>query len=166
MSVDRDLLMFAAMTTGELNRVDKLMETKNSAEGSINKMNINALIQGSGTNLAVKNNPAFQGYIPEEVVRRMAPDTSSSAQLFQDPVNVSITDVPSQSPAIALQATVPTAVASRVIPQVSNTEMTELAEDIKTIKSTLLRIDSTFTKISGMLGKVFNFITQKETLNK
>jgi hypothetical protein len=88
----------------------------------------------------------------------MVPDTSSAATFNPDPVNVSITEM--QQP-VAQPAAV-----SLPISKVSAPELESLAEDIKTIKSTLLRIDSTFTKISGMMGKVFNFITQKETLNK
>jgi hypothetical protein len=156
MSVDKDLLMFAAMPNGELNRVDKLMVGKNSAEGSINKLDINSLVRGQRT--IIQNSEAFQGYVPETLVQQMVPDTSSAATFNPDPVNVSITEM--QQP-VAQPAAV-----SLPISKVSAPELESLAEDIKTIKSTLLRIDSTFTKISGMMGKVFNFITQKETLNK
>jgi hypothetical protein len=156
MSVDKDLLMFAAMANGELNRVDKLMVGKNSAEGSINKLDINSLVRGQRT--IIQNSEAFQGYVPETLVQQMVPDTSSAATFNPDPVNVSITEM--QQP-VAQPAAV-----SLPISKVSAPELESLAEDIKTIKSTLLRIDSTFTKISGMMGKVFNFITQKETLNK
>jgi hypothetical protein len=156
MSVDKDLLMFAAMANGELNRVDKLMVGKNSAEGSINKLDINSLVRGQRT--IIQNSEAFQGYVPETLVQQMVPDTSSAATFNPDPVNISITEMqqPTQLPAAV----------SLPISKVSAPELESLAEDIKTIKSTLLRIDSTFTKISGMMGKVFNFITQKETLNK
>jgi hypothetical protein len=156
MSVDKDLLMFAAMANGELNRVDKLMVGKNSAEGSINKLDINSLVRGQRT--IIQNSEAFQGYVPETLVQQMVPDTSSAATFNPDPVNISITEMQQPAPS-------PAAV-SLPISKVSAPELESLAEDIKTIKSTLLRIDSTFTKISGMMGKVFNFITQKETLNK
>lgn len=156
MSIDKDLLMFAAMANGELNRVDKLMVGKNSAEGTINKLDINSLVRGQ-RNPIVQNSEAFQGYVPESVVQQMIPDTSSAASFIPDPVNVSFTET--QQPVLTPAAVVPSPA-----PKIQQPELESLIEDIKTIKSTLLRIDSTFTKISGMMGKVFNFITQKETI--
>ena len=143
--IDQDVLMLTGMVNGSLNNIEKMMETKNSVGGPINKLNLQQIIHNKGSSSPVNlNNPA---YFSEDVVKRMVPDVSllSTPPVAENPVTVNI----QQPPVIKT-------------PEVVPEQKIELLEDIKTIKSTLLRIDANFTKISGMLGKVFNHITQKD----
>lgn len=149
--IDQDVLMMAGMVNGSLNNIEKMMESRSSIAGPVNKLNLPNILhqnRAPGTASAV-NNPA---YVSEEVVQRLVPDTSV---LSKPPNNlndsVQVTFQPQPDPKVE-------GVVTAKLPEKTSSE---LAEDIKTIKSTLLRIDSTFTKISGMLGKVFNHITQK-----
>jgi hypothetical protein len=153
-NVDQEVLLLAGMVNGKLNNIDHMMVEKSNVAGPINKLNISALI-GKAPNTSGLN-PAYQGYVPEDVVRNMVPDTSNNSV---SPVNVELvqqTPPPVQTSQIA------------IVPQVElpTTSMNKLETELIAIKSLLERINGNLTKMSGMLGKVFCSFTEKEKLNK
>jgi hypothetical protein len=153
---DRDVLGVAALVNSQLNLVDKLTTDTSYQANKINLETFIAPLKGGPPPRADLYNPANKGYIPEEVVRSLHPDVGIN--LIQQTQEVSLSPVHHQQtplPYIQPQAVVSTA-----------KTYDTLEEDIKSIKSLLQRIDATFTKIAGMTGKVFNFITEKEKLNK
>lgn len=153
---DKEILGLAGLVNSQLNLIDRLTTDTSNTANKINLDTFIAPLKGGPSPKADLYNPANKGYIPEEVVRSMHPDVGIN--LIQQTPEVSLPFVQPQqtvSPYIQPQATV------------STTKLYDtLEEDIKSIKSLLQKIDATFTKIAGMTGKVFNFITEKEKLNK
>lgn len=153
---DKDAALLAGIVGGHLNYVDSITSDRSQPA---NRIDINAFIaplRGGPPPTANKYDPVNKGYIPEQVVQNMAPD-------------VSVNLIDAAQPVIPQQVAVPVTQVRQTITHpagVEEKELSELKEDIKSIKCTLQKIDSTFTKIAGMLGKVFNFITEKEKLNK
>lgn len=98
-----------------------------------NKIDINRFIAPIRGN----HNPSDQanmGYIPEAIVQRMVPDNT---------------------PSLTVGAVVPSISPVQNIESISN-------EDIKIIKGQLERINSNLTKLTGMFGKIFCNILEKE----
>jgi hypothetical protein len=151
---DRDAAMLASMVGGHLKHVDSITSDRSQPANRIDINSFIAPLKGGPPPRANTFDPVNKGYIPEQIVQNMAPDVSVSLvdkntqPIPQSSSYASSASLPHQAPAI-----------------VSNSTLSELSEDIKTIKSTLLKIDATFSKISGMLGKVFNHITEKEKIN-
>lgn len=162
---NKDLLIevgkLAGLVSGHLHAVDKNTTNHNSHGGLANKININNFIN------SIKNNslpppshtdmsPMFSpAYVDEAEVQMSVPDVSKfSVKIENSPENL-IKNVTSHVP-----QNLPFPVQKTEIP--SNINIQEIVEDIKSIKSTLSSINNNFTKISGMVGKVFNFITEKE----
>jgi hypothetical protein len=152
---DKDAAMLASMVGGHLRHVDSITSDRSQPANKIDIDNFIAPLRGGPPPQANPYDPANKGYLPEAVVQNMAPDISVSL------VDKNIQTLPVITPSVA-HKTAP--VQSMAI--VEKDALSELESDIKTIKSTLLKIDTTFSKISGMLGKVFNHITEKEKLNK
>ena len=153
-SIDRDLLMLAGLVNNHLNQVDKNTDRGGTNPmAQANKLDVESL---ASTSRGPSRNLANLGYISEEEVRSLVPDPEVSFHQagmppFTQPTNHQPEQAQHTSPVIPAQIPV-------------NESYKELADDIKSIKCTLLKIDSTFTKISGMLGKVFNHITSKESV--
>lgn len=154
-NVDQEVLMLAGMVNGKLNNIDHMMVEKSNVAGPINKLNLPALI-GKGSNNST-HNPAYQGYVSEDVVRNMVPDVSNNSI---SPVKIELAQQAS-----ALIQPAPSANVSPI--QVERTlSPNKLELELIAIKSLLERINGNLTKMSGMLGKVFCSFTEKEKLNK
>jgi hypothetical protein len=152
-SIDRDLLMLAGLVNNHLNQVDKNTDRGGTNPmAQANKLDVESLASSSR---GPSRNLANLGYISEQEVRSLVPDPEVSFHQAGLPPSIQPTI---HQPEQAQQ--VPSVITTQI--QV-NDSYKELADDIKSIKCTLLKIDSTFTKISGMLGKVFNHITSKES---
>jgi len=152
---DRDAALLAGLVGGHLNYIDKVTDNKSVPANRIQIDNFINPLRGGPPPAANYMDPVNRGYISEQQVRTMAPDISvnliDSTPASINPVLVPMVKIPQPS-----------------VPNVQGTEVAgykELEEDIKSIKATLQHIDNTFTKISGMLGKVFNFITEREKQN-
>jgi len=155
---DRDAAMLAGMVGGHLKHVDSITSDRSQAANRIDINNFLAPLKGGPAPVANPFDPANRGYVPEALVQSMAPDVSINI-IENSPV---ITGPPSGSGTFTPLPFVTTR--DPVIP-VANVNTAELLEDIKSIKATLLKIDGTFSKIAGMMGKVFNFIMDKEKTN-
>lgn len=156
---DRDAAMLAGMVGGHLKHVDSVTSDRSV---QANKIDINAFIaplRGGPPPVANTYDPVNRGYIPEQLVQSMAPDISVNLIEKNSPTLPSPIPGPNGGPGTY---SVPTRQVTAKTPEVNITN--ETIEDIKTIKATLLKIDSTFSKISGMLGKVFNFIMDQEKI--
>lgn len=151
-NVDQEVLMLAGMVNGKLNNIDHMMVEKSNVAGPINKLNIPALIGKASNNLT--HNPAFQGYVSEDVVKSMVPDTSNNSI---SPLKVELVQ---QAPAPIPSVNVPPVQVERTL------SPNKLELELIAIKSLLERINGNLTKMSGMLGKVFCSFTEKEKLNK
>lgn len=160
---DRDAAMLAGMVGGHLKHVDSITSDRSQPANRIDIEQFIAPLRGGPQPTANLFDPANRGYIPEQVVQTMQPDVSVSLiepSTVTSPVNTVTLNTPAvNNPRIVTPSFMPA-------PSPPPSSYTELQEDIKSIKSTLLKIDSTFTKISGMLGKVFNFITEKEKIKQ
>lgn len=153
---DRDAALLAGMVGGHLNYIDKITDSKSTPANRIQIDNFIRPLRGGPAPTGNPYDPANRGYISEQQVKNMQPDINVSlAPEIQtsEPVNVvaPVHHVPQQ--------TIPTT-------PITNSSYAEMEDDIKSIKATLQHIDATFTKIAGMMGKVFNFITEKEKSNK
>ena len=142
--------------SGHLNHVDKITSDRSQPANRIDLNSFLAPLKGGPPPTPNLFDPVNKGYIPEQMVQSMQPDIN--VNLVTSPVPQPVTSLPTPQPIIEVKPT-------PSIP-VNNTEFKELSEDLKSIKATLLKIDGTFTKIAGMMGKVFNFITEKEKFNK
>lgn len=154
---DKDAAMLASIVGGHLNYVDSITSDRSQPANKIDLNTFLAPLRGGPPPAPNPYDPVNRGYIPEQVVQSMAPD-----------VAVNLVDASTVSSPMPQQATVSAGQIRQVVTQplrVEEKELSELKEDIKSIKATLLKIDSTFTKIAGMMGKVFNFITEKEKLS-
>lgn len=154
---DKDAAMLAGLVGGHLNYVDKMSDSGRQVPS--NRININAFIDSirSGTPVRPdRYDPINSGYIPEEMVRAQVPDIP--IQLIEANTQTPVAPQP-------IKNSQPTPSVTTPVVQATVSTQDELIQDIKSIKATLQKIDSTFTKISGMLGKVFNHITEKEKSN-
>jgi len=152
---DRAAAMLAGMVGGHLKHVDSITSDRSQPANRIDIQQFIAPLQGGPQPTANPFDPANKGYIPEQLVQSMQPDISVN---LVEPTPVS--GYPSNS--VTLPAIMPLPSSKVPVTLSAASSYEELEEDIKSIKSTLQRIDSTFTKIAGMMGKVFNFITEKE----
>jgi hypothetical protein len=169
---NRDVLIevgkLAGLVSGQLHAVDKSTTNHNSHGGPANKININSFINSIKSNslpstTLSSNHPTIfsQAYVDEAQVQMMEPDVSRFSVKLENLPEASHQNISFQNPhsqpenrefqKINTPASIPTGV-----------DFSEVVDDIKSIKSTLNSINSTFTKISGMMGKVFNYITEKE----
>jgi hypothetical protein len=153
----KDVLGVAALVNSQLNLVDKLTTDTSYQANKINLETFIAPLRGGPSPRANQYDPVNKGYIPEELVKSMHPDVGVNLIQHEQ------TTVPND---YYTQQRVFQPVTPSVTPTVASAKTYDtLEEDIKSIKSLLQRIDSTFTKIAGMTGKVFNYITEKEKLN-
>jgi hypothetical protein len=155
---DKDAAMLAGLVGGHLNYVDKMSDSHHQVPS--NRININAFIDSIRSGVPVRPDrydPANSGYIPEETVQAQVP-------LSVPDIPIQLVEANVQQP-VAPSSTLPVIKNIQPVASVATPTQDELIQDIKSIKATLLKIDSTFTKISGMLGKVFNHITEKEKSN-
>jgi hypothetical protein len=151
---DKEAAMLAAMTGGHLNSVDKMM-VERAGNQSANRIDIQSFIgtYKHGDQPRVNRyDPANQGYVAEEIIQQLVPDTA----IFSKPDNISI----EVTPAIHRNSS------PQPPPVVANEEFSKVAEDIASIKSLMERINGNLTKISGMMGKVFCNLNEKGSLNK
>jgi hypothetical protein len=154
---DKDAALLAGIVGGHLNYVDSITSDRSQPANRIDINSFIAPLRGGPAPTPNKYDPANKGYIPEQMVQNLAPDVAINIiEKIQVPPG------PGGGPGTYAPPQV-----SKSLPPLPTDEKTvELLEDIKSIKATLQKIDSTFTKIAGMMGKVFNFITEKEKLNK
>jgi hypothetical protein len=147
---------------GHLKHVDSITSDRSQPANKIDINTFIAPLRGGPSPQANPFDPANKGYLPETLVQNMAPDVSVSLiEKNTQPLPIENLTVP-----LPVRGTVAPVVSVTKTPvALNNEELSELQSDIKTIKSTLLKIDATFSKISGMLGKVFNHITEKEKNN-
>jgi hypothetical protein len=127
--------MLAKMVGSELNKVDGL--TIEKGPHPANKIDINRFIAPIKSGQPLQNE-ANMGYMPEAMVQKMVPDNTS--------------------PGLTVGTIIPSS------QQVQNFESIP-SEDIKIIKSHLERINSNLTKLTGMFGKIFCNILEKEKSN-
>jgi hypothetical protein len=158
---DRDAALLAGIVGGHLNYVDSITSDRSQPANRIDINSFIAPLRGGPPPVPNKYDPANKGYISEQMVQNMAPDVAIN--LIE---NIQVPTGPINGPSGGPGTYAPPSVTRNQVSLPTDERTTELLEDIKSIKATLQKIDSTFTKITGMMGKVFNFITEKEKLNK
>lgn len=127
--------ILAKMVGSEMQKVDGLTVERGS--NPANKIDINRFIAPIRGNRQVPNQ-ANMGYVPESIVQKMVPDTSLNNA---PPVTVGVV-TPAQ-PQLVQQSSI------------SN-------DDIKAIKGHLERISGNLTKLTGMFGKIYCNILEKD----
>jgi hypothetical protein len=153
---DKEAAMLAALTGGMLNNIDKSTDRSGGAMPA-NRIDVNSFIntfKHGGAARTNYNDQANRGYVPEDLVQSLVPDTST----FSKPQNIEVTLSPSL-PALNLSASQTTISApiEPLKPQITN----KMEEDIEAIKCLMERISGNLTKISGMMGKVFCSLNEK-----
>lgn len=158
---NQDVAMLAGLVGGHLNYIDKITENQSNQANRINLREFIEAAQRGTTPNSNNSHPTNQRIVPEEVVQQIYPDVQLT--LTQEGESIHKTaSAPSQGPILASSIKD----ASKPKINISQEEYDVFLQEIKSIKSTIQHIDGTFTKISGMLGKVFNFITEKEKNNQ
>ena len=134
--------MLAKMVGVEMQKVDGLTVERGS--NPANKIDINRFIAPiKGNHQQHIPNEANIGYVPESIVQKMVPDTSTNNT---PPITVGLVQ-PIHQPTQQLNVSA------------SN-------EDLKSIKSLLERINSNLTKLTGMFGKIYCNALEKEKSSK
>ena len=152
---DKEAAMLAAMTGGMLNNIDKTTDRSGGALPA-NRIDVNSFINTfkyGGTNRPNYHDPVNRGYVPEDLVQSLVPDTSTFSKTQNIEVTLSPTSV--HTPVIASTPVLVEPV--KVSPPITN----KMEEDIASIKSLMERINGNLTKISGMMGKVFCSLNEK-----
>jgi hypothetical protein len=146
--------MLAKMVGVEMNKVDGLTIDRRSAPA--NRIDINQFINEVTKNPHQPHQPsqhiqnqANAGYVPEAIVQRMVPDTTTGSS-----TSLTVGAVVPSNPIIQMQA--PPQPPQPVVPN----------EDLQAIKGHLERISSNLTKLTGMFGKIYCNILDKENINK
>jgi hypothetical protein len=152
-NADLEVLMLAGMVNGQLNYVDKMMTERSNMAGPINKLNIPALVRGNKTvqNQMSVDPMVAKAYVSEDFVQSAVPDISiysktdnAAEQVVSSPVPQPNTSVPS---------------IKNITTQV--VDPSRIEQDIASIKNLLERINGSLTKMSGMMGKVFCSLNDK-----
>lgn len=148
-NADLEVLMLAGMVNGQLNYVDKMMTERSNMAGPINKLNLPALIHGSRTaqNQMPVDPMVAKAYVSEDYVQSAVPDVSIYSKIdnIKEPIN--------SQPIQPIILNSPT--------KVTTTDSPKIEQDIASIKNLLERINSNLTKMSGMMGKVFCSLNDK-----
>jgi hypothetical protein len=125
--------ILAKMVGSEMSKVDELMIDRSSTPN--NRIDINKFIAPITGKQPIQNQ-ANQGYVSEAIVQRMVPDSPSTPP-----------------PPLPVQAPPPAPAAQ---------SLATSDEDIKAIKGHLERISSNLTKLTGMFGKIYCNVLEKE----
>lgn len=160
---DKEAAMLAAAIGGQLNMIDRMSES-NGRGMQANRVDVNSFInayRNGGSAGANPNDPANRGYVSEQMVQSMVPDTT----MFSKP---DLTQIPQVS--VELKNHIPSPTVNQMMPQAPTQAVqlspSKLEEEIAAIKSLLERMNGHLSKMSGMFGKIFCNITEKEKLNK
>ena len=154
---NRDVLIevgkLAGLVSGQLHAVDKSTTNHNSHGGPANKININSFINSIRSNslpvttLSNNHHTMFsQAYVDESQVQMMEPDVSKFSVRLEN-----LSESPHQNVSIQHPTLQPENREFQKINTPINipagVDFSEVVDDIKSIKSTLNSINSTFTKI-------------------
>jgi len=155
---DKEAAMLAAFTGGQLNTIDKMMDSS-SGHLQANRLDVNSFIDTYKTGSRIRANrsdPANRGYVSEDVVQSMVPDNSTLSRAENVEIHITQQAQNVSNPIVSapVSANSPVVITSK------------MEEDIASIKNLMERINANLTKMSGMMGKVFCSLTEKENFNK